>query len=39
MPRTRRKQSGTDVYHIVSRGNNQENIFPSQKIKITSLGL
>lgn len=26
MPRCKRKQSGTDVYHAVSRGNNQKDI-------------
>ena len=26
MPRSKRKQSGTDVYHVVSRGNNQNHI-------------
>ena len=39
MPRTRRKQSGTDVYHIVSRGNNQENIFPESKDKNYFFGI
>lgn len=39
MPRTRRKQSGTDVYHVVSRGNNQEKIFPENKDKDYFFGL
>ena len=39
MPRSRRKQSGTDVYHIVSRGNNQENIFPESKDKNYFFGI
>lgn len=39
MSRGRRRISGTNVYHIVSRGNNQENIFLDEKDKIHFLGL
>ena len=33
MARARRKKSGTDVYHIVSRGNNQKNILEEDNDK------
>ena len=33
MPRSKRKQSGTDVYHVVSRGNNQNHILQKNNDK------
>ena len=33
MPRSKRKQSGTDVYHVVSRGNNQNHILQNNDDK------
>ena len=39
MPRTRRKPSGTDVYHVVSRGNNQQDIFLLEKDKNRLYGI
>ena len=39
MARARRKKSGTDVYHIVSRGNNQKNILEEDNDKKYFYGL
>lgn len=34
MPRTKRRESGTEVYHIIIRGNNKEKIFERDTDKI-----
>ena len=39
MPRSRRKRSGTDTYHVVSRGNNKIAILPGEKEKGRYYGL
>ena len=35
MPRRKRRESGTEVYHIIIRGNNKEKIFERDTDKIS----
>lgn len=39
MPRKRREKSGTDVYHVVSRGNNKQDILEQDSDKKYFMGL
>lgn len=39
MPRKRREKSGTDVYHVVSRGNNKQDILEQDSDKNYFMGL
>ncbi len=39
MPRKNRRESGTEVYHIIVRGNNKEKIFEKNSDKIAFMNI